>query len=145
MDQTLRDLLCSHEAALRAAKRRVLMETPQWAEDVPLEAGVYAVWDQNNPIYVGETSSIRARMSDLGRPINHTFARKTCKSFQIPEKSLDDLAVVMRARYKLSFVTIAFGRLEVEEFLILRWRKTLMNKPAKRLLRSTQYGWVQVD
>jgi hypothetical protein len=82
-------------------------------------------------------------MSDIGRPINHTFARKACKALCIPEQALQDLAVAMRARYELAFITVAIGRAEVEEYLILRWRKTLINKPAKRLLRSPQYAWVE--
>jgi hypothetical protein len=142
MDTSVHSLLMSGESELRAAKRRILMEAPSWAQDVPLEAGVYAVWENDHPIYVGETSSLRARMSDIGRPVNHTFAKKTCKALQIPETSLEDLAAAMRARYLLSFVPVPFGRAEVEEFLILRWRSTLINKPAKRLLRSPQYGWV---
>jgi hypothetical protein len=143
MDSAVRKLLSAREFELRAAKRRVLMAAPNWAVDVPLEAGVYAVWENDEPIYIGETSSLRARMSDLGRPVNHTFARKTCKSFQIAETSLEELAAAMRAKYVLSFVRVPFGRAEVEEFMILRWRTTLINKPAKRLLRSSQYAWVQ--
>ena len=143
MDTTVPTFLSAREAELIAAERRVLMAAPNWAEDVPLEAGVYAVWENDHPIYVGETSSLRARMSDLARPVNHTFARKTCKSFEIAETSLEELAAAMRAKYVLSFVTVSLGRAEVEEFLILRWRRTLINKPATRLLRGSQYAWVQ--
>lgn len=119
------------------------MEAPKWADDVPEDAGVYVVWESESPIYVGESSSLRARMSDIGRPINHTFARKTCNALGIAETSLEDLAQAMRTRYMLSFIAVSFGRAELEEYLVLRWRKTLVNKPAKRLLRSAQYAWVQ--
>jgi hypothetical protein len=143
MNTSLRELLAKREAELRTATRRSLLAAPRWADDVPLEAGVYAVWEGERPIYVEESSSLRARMSDIGRPVNHTFARKTCKAFLIPETSLEDLAAAMRARYTLSFIVVAFGRAEVEEYLVIRWRGALVNKPAKRLLRSPQYAWVQ--
>jgi hypothetical protein len=35
------------------------------------------------------------------------------------------------------------GRSEIEEYLILRWRKTLINKPTTRLLKGEQYSWVK--
>lgn len=143
MDKPLPEILRAYEAALGAARRRILMSAPEWADDVPLEAGVYAVWHEGSPIYVGESSSLRARMSDIGRPVNHTFARKTCKALFIAETSLEELAAAMRARYTLSYVVADFGRAEVEEYLALRWRATVINKPAKRLLRSPQYQWVE--
>jgi hypothetical protein len=143
MDPAVREFLTAREAELRTATRRVLMEAPKWADDVPHDAGVYVVWEEDAPIYVGESSSLSARMSDIGRPVNHTFARKTCKALGITEASLEDLAHAMRSRYALSFATVPFGRAEVEEYLVLRWRKTLINQPAMRLLRSKQYAWVE--
>lgn len=142
MDEVHREQLTQRESEMRAAIKRPLLGMPQWAQDIPREAGVYTVWEGDKPIYVGESSSLRARMSDIGRPLNHTFARKTCKTFLISESSLEELAAAMRARYLLSFILVPFGRAEVEEYLVLRWRSTLVNKPAKRLLRSPQYDWV---
>jgi hypothetical protein len=143
MQTPIRDLLAQGESELRAAPRRKLLEEARWADDVPAEAGVYAVWEVDTPVYVGESSSLKARMSDIGRPINHTFARKTCKALLIPETSIQELVAAVREKYLLSFIAIPFGRAEVEEYLILRWRTTLINKPAKRLLRSPQYAWVR--
>jgi len=142
MNTPLRDILERHENNLQLATRRMLMAAPTWAEDVPLEAGVYVVWEGDLPIYVGETSCLKARMSDIGRPVNHTFARKVCKALLLSPTSLEELAAAMRMRYTLSFATISYGRAEVEEYLVIRWQKTLVNKPAKRLLRSPQYDWV---
>lgn len=34
------------------------------------------------------------------------------------------------------------GRAELEEYLRLRWMKTIVNGPAKRLLRGLQYRWI---
>ena len=143
MKKTTRKLLIKYESAITNATRRTLMSASGWAADIPHGGGVYVIWQSNTPIYVGESSSLRARMSDIGRPATHTFARKTCKALRIPVQASKRLAVAMRARYKLTFITVELGRAEVEEYLILRWRKTLTNKPAKRLLRSPQYAWVK--
>ena len=49
----------------------------------------------------------------------------------------------MSEHYEMSFIEVQLGRAELEEFLVLRWRGTLLNKPAQRLLRGERYKWVQ--
>ena len=133
----------SHERALMAAPRRAILSAKDWAVDVPREAGVYAIWQSDTPIYVGESSGLKARMSDLARPVNHSFTKKTCVTLSLVETSLQELAAAMSSRYALSFIAVPFGRAEIEEYLILRWRNSLVNKPATRLLKSPQYQWVK--
>ena len=82
-------------------------------------------------------------MSDLARPVNHTFSKKVARALGIPENEYGRLASEISSHYELSFVPVAFGRKEVEEYLILRWRDTIINKPTKRLLHGTQYNWVK--
>lgn len=115
---------------------------PKWASDVPQDAGVYVLWKGSSPIYVGETSSLRSRMRDLTRVENHTFARLTCKQYSIASSDKVGLVAVLSKTYTLSFILVPFGRKEVEEFLILRWRSSLFNKPTTRLMKGTQYEWV---
>ena len=138
----MRSILESYESALFSARRLKPLASTSWASKVPSEAGVYIIWDRKKPIYVGQTSSLSARMNDLAKPINHTFSRKTCKALDIDEKCVHELAAAISSKYKLSYVQVPFGRAEVEEYLVLRWRKFLINKPARRLLRSPQYNWV---
>jgi len=138
VQQSLRD----YEAALHAAPRRIVAEGQKWASDVPQDAGVYVLWRDASPIYVGESSSLRSRMRDLTRVENHTFARLTCKQFSIGVGDQSGLISVLSKTYMLSFILVPFGRKEVEEFLILRWRATLFNKPTMRLMKGTQYDWV---
>ncbi|MBL0703162.1 MAG: GIY-YIG nuclease family protein, partial [Sulfurospirillum sp.] len=45
----------------------------------PNHSGVYVIWKDEKPIYVGETSGLKSRMSDLMRPINHAFTKKINK------------------------------------------------------------------
>lgn len=145
MDKTVRTKLAAMEAALVQAPTRRLFESDSWADDIPAEAGVYAIWDVvlKTPIYVGETSALRSRMSDIGRTVNHTFRRKAAKLLKMASNNEVALSAAMAERYSVSFIEVQLGRAELEEFLVLRWRKTILNKPAKRLLRGERYKWVE--
>jgi len=113
-----------------------------WNKDFPDEGAVYVVWEKDLPIYVGETSGFKGRMSELARPINHAFTKKMQKRFGFKNKDISLLRRKMSESFKISFIVVPFGRAEAEEYLILRWRKTLINKPTKRLLCGSQYKWV---
>ncbi|PHN43189.1 hypothetical protein AO254_18370 [Pseudomonas syringae] len=139
---SIQQSLRAYESALSAAPRRVVGERQKWANDVPQDAGVYVLWKDESPTYVGETSSLRSRMRDLTRFENHTFARLTCKHFSIATADKAGLVDILSKTYTLSFILVPFGRKEVEEFLILRWRSSLLNKPTNRLMKGTQYDWV---
>ena len=52
------------------------------------------------------------------------------------------LSALMAERYEMSFIPIAFGRVELEEYLSLRWQNTLLNAPPRRLHRTDTYSWV---
>ena len=109
--------------------------------------GVYAIWDMRSRvvIYVGETSCLRDRLADLGRWHNHTCRRKLAVELGFRRTQARELSSAMAARYALRFIEVPFGRTELEEFLRLRWRQTLINSPSKRLLRGPHYGWVAVE
>ena len=133
------------EIALRKAQRRRLCCDDKWAHDVSPLAGVYAIWDTQSgkPVYVGETSALLARMGDLGRTVNHTFRRIVRNKLNVPSTTESALNALLADRFEIAFLPVAFGRAELEEYLILRWRKTLYNKPALRLQKSAQYQWVR--
>lgn len=137
-----RAILEKYEVSILAAPRVQPLLLPDWAAAIPKEAGVYVVWEKNLPVYVGESSSLRLRMGDFARPINHPFPKKVCALLGIKEKAYREIATAVSSQYKLSWLAVPFGRVELEEFLILRWRGNLLNKPTKRLLTNTQYGWV---
>ncbi len=136
-------LLANYELAVEQAPRRVVADTAKWAADVPQEAGVYVLWKEGAPVYVGETSGLRLRLRDLTNFENHSFAKNAAREFTIATDDLVMLRQVLSQNYELSFVVVPFGRKEVEEYLILRWRSTLVNKSTSRLKKSKQYDWVQ--
>ena len=145
MNAKIRTKLSAMERALIKAPRRRLFASQSWAEDVPSEPGVYAIWDvtSNIPVYVGESSGLKSRMSDIGRTVNHTFRRKAALVLRVNAGDEMALTKAMSKRYEVSFIEVQLGRAELEEFLVLRWRQTILNKPAKRLLRGERYKWVQ--
>jgi len=138
-------MLQDAERSITSAARRRLTASADWFADVPQRAGVYAIWDIDTAelVYVGETSDLRARFVDLGRYENHTFRRTAARLLRVPRAAGEEqLSAAMARRFEIGFCQVAFGRAEVEEYLILRYRRTLLNKPARRLLRGDQYAWV---
>jgi hypothetical protein len=136
----IQDKLFEYEKKLIDADKHIFFND-RWKDIFPNHSGVYVIWEKNQPIYVGETSGLKSRMSDIMRPINHAFTKKISKKFDLSE--LNELRCFMSNTYKLSYITVDLGRSEIEEYLILRWRKTLINKPTTRLLKGEQYSWVK--
>ena len=136
----IQNTLLNYEKQLSSSQRYTLFQN-NWKNIFPDYSGVYVIWDNEKPIYVRETSGLKSRMSDLMRPINHAFTKKIDN--KIEAQSLDELRTYMSDNYKLSYISIDLGRSEIEEYLILRWRKTLINKPTTRLLKGSQYSWVK--
>jgi hypothetical protein len=141
-----RDTLAELERLLWEAPRRRLCESTGWAEDIPSLGGVYAVWEGNSNalVYIGSTVCLRDRMRDIGRKVNHTCRRKLAHRMKLQQASEADLSRALARRYTLSFLEVDFGRVELEEYLSLRWKsRQLINSPSRRILRSSQYGWVE--
>jgi hypothetical protein len=105
---------------------------------------VYALWDTKlrKVAYVGQTSSLRDRMSDLSHSVNHTCRRKIGRILGIASASEKRLSAAMAKRYAISFLEVLIGRLELEDYLKLRWRPSILNGPSKRLLKGRRYTWV---
>ena len=143
----------SDRPALRALERKLLraprrrpFSSPEWTADVPPIAGVYGIWDVRRHclIYIGETSDLQLRFRDLRRAVNHTFTKKVRGYLRVASSTSDqDVRSLMCKRFELAFLPVPFGRRELEEYLVIRFRATLINKPANRLLSGPQYQWVR--
>ena len=137
MDKRLTGSLRTLERNIRSLPR-IRLFVNGWRVSVPKRGGIYVIWTlrTGKAIYVGETCNLNSRLGDLGRIANHTFRRKASKIHRTHQKKALDK--VMFENYLLSFKTVPFGRKEVEEYLILKW-KPQHNKPQRRLLESEQY------
>ena len=133
--------LRSLERQLMAAPRRVLLGTPSWKDDVPSVGGVYAIWSQKGkPQHVGETCHLKHRCKDLERTVNHTFREKMAVYYGMQRCSDDDLSKKLSKEFFYSFLPVDFGRKELEEYLVVKWKSSIINKPPKRfLLQKTDH------
>jgi hypothetical protein len=145
MDEKVRKELESLEAALLAAPVRSVFNSAIWADDDPAAPGVYALWDveSGQVIYVGETRSLRERMADLGRTVNHTCRRTIVRLLELDGQDEAAISLAMSKRYFLSFISVDLGRAELEDYLTLRWHETILNQRGSRLRRVSTYNWVQ--
>lgn len=131
------------ERQLVDAPRRQLLGGLAWKSDVPAVGGIYAIWSKRgSPKYVGETCHLRHRCVDLGRTVNHTFRKKMAATYGMTGCSDRDLSRKLSSQFLFSYLTIELGRKELEEYLIVKWQKSIINKPPKRLLlRDVSYDF----
>lgn len=130
------------EKELLKSKRYKINFSSQWAIEFKPVAGVYIIFDNDKLVYIGETANLYKRMKELGRTYNHSFRKKLgCK--------LQPDAKIEKGKYSLELETLltdycnnniyvaslplAFGRLEVESYLIHKHHLTgLLNSLGKR-------------
>jgi len=137
---------------IKAYEKQVLVKrnkkniylTNEWVKQAPIEAGIYVVFKNKKIVYVGETGSIQGRMNDLRRTVNHTLRRSIgakkfakVKGFQkaTSKKKFSPRIEKLVEKYirglDISVLPIAFGRKEMEEYLISKY-KPIFNNKAKR-------------
>ncbi len=134
--------LASLTEKFKTEKRRTLLGDAKWKDNVPSVGGVYVIWPKrsNKAIYVGKTCHLKHRFADLGRTVNHSFRRKMAKELNLLNASELTLTKELSKRFSISFIAVELGRKELEEYLIILWKKTIINKPPKRLLLSETYA-----
>lgn len=98
----------------------------------PDKPGVYCIFEREVLIYVGETGSLKARMKDIFRTVNHSFRRslgkrqfagvtgvseanaKTNFPFDVELR----LTEYMESNIQVALTPVAIGRKEVEEKIV---------------------------
>ncbi|MBN2441934.1 MAG: GIY-YIG nuclease family protein [Spirochaetales bacterium] len=120
----------------------------------PGAPGVYIIWEDEKPLYVGETRDLNQRFKDLKSTYNHTFRRAignelfnnkigfkatSKKKFPIKGETLNGKILTVDYEQKLtahfeekfmySYIKVAFGRIEIQDKLIdwLSQKYTLKN------------------
>jgi hypothetical protein len=113
----------------------------EWLKEIPSEAGIYAFFKNDTIIYIGETGSLRGRMRDSTRTVNHTLRRtigkrkyKNVKGYQeaTSHKKFPDHIERQINKYMSSLniviIPVSFGRSEIEEYIVDRYRPIYNNK-----------------
>tara|TARA_B100000989_G_scaffold287444_1_gene257075 strand:+ start:567 stop:1034 length:468 start_codon:yes stop_codon:yes gene_type:complete len=113
-----------------------LVRSKEWYGKVPNAAGIYAILESGNIVYIGETACLRARTRDLLSTYNHTFRRKfgverfageegfilatSRKKFPVHIEDMIDESY--KNLLRISYMPVAFGRKEVETMLISKFQ-----------------------
>ena len=112
-----------------------------WPSQFPNKAGIYIIYDKGKKVYVGETGNIQARMKDLRRTLNHSFRRslgfklfdeKATSRKKFSEENEQNLNDYFEKHITVGWLPISFGRLEMEEHLVRKYKGDLLNKKEKR-------------
>lgn len=145
VDSNQTEYLNNLKDALLKVERKDIEISREWANGFPNKAGVYVVYENLTLVYVGETKSIRDRMSDMLDTRHHTLRRKigeinfsdlndfkkATSKLKYPlsiEKMVNDW---LSNKMQLSFLPMKIGRKELEE-LIIKDLKPKYNSDIKR-------------
>ncbi len=147
-DTELRGALFAAEKELNEFNKIKFVRTKDWRNEFILDfPGVYALYERIGDdyvlLYIGETGSLKERMSDICRTVNHTFRRqlgqkrfngnKSKKKFDVEiESMLDNF---FDDKLYLSFIKVNFGRTEIESYLVTKHQDILLNSETKRKLK----------
>lgn len=105
--------------------------------------GVYALYFNDELVYIGETADLKKRMKDLKNTYNHTFRRKLGFHFfedaKIEGQKFSDiienrLNLIFTNCISVSYIEVNFGRTEIENYLIQSYKEkcSLFNSNSKR-------------
>ena len=127
---------------LMGGPRTPFLLTREWARRFPRDSGVYAVFDDDRLIYLGETGCIALRMADFLRSQNHVLRRsigntmfqdepgfrKATSSRRFPEPIEERLVKYIETHLSVTAVIVYFGRTEIEEHLAAKYRPRYNSK-----------------
>lgn len=136
MDQRIENYLAKLENELINGEWKLVETIPNWAEQFFSDAGVYAVREEGQICYVGETGSIKKRMRDLLDTRNHSLRRTigsirfagqeeyeaATPSRKFPPKFEEELNRLFEDNFEVSAIAVPIGRKELEERLIEKYK-----------------------
>lgn len=110
--------------------------TGEWTKHFPSSAGVYVLFEEQDLVYAGESSSIRRRTTNYSNTKNHTVRRKiglfnfshiegferASSKKQFPshiETLVDDW---LKNKARVCFLAVELGRKELEELVIKKYK-----------------------
>ena len=132
------------------SERHSIELTREWAKSFPNVSTVYLFREEGEVCYVGETGSLRGRMTDILNTKNHTIRRNLGNShysefpnYEKPSSRKgfsNDIENILNDRIEkhltLSFITLNLGRKELEERLFdkLQPKYSLKKKEERKKL-----------
>lgn len=146
MNQKIEDYLIKLEEKLINGNWKMFEFSKEWLATFETEAGVYAIREEGEICYVGETGSVRKRMRDLLDTRNHSLRRTIGKvkfsnedgyaagtaSKRFPLRFEEELNRIFEDNFEVSAVAVAIGRKELEERLVEKF-EPVYNTRKKRV------------
>lgn len=113
-----------------------------WNDNFPREAGVYVFFENDTIVYVGETTSLKDRMKDVLRTLNHTLRRKIGEHNFSNHKNYTKASSITKyhpdieikvdqwftKKMKMSFLPVPLGRKELEELMVKEYNPKYNSK-----------------
>jgi hypothetical protein len=122
--------------------------TRAWAKSQPVEAGVYMLFENGKPVYVGESGSISGRITDMLDSRHHTVRRSLgekrfsnvpgfvkATSKRKHPVHIENLIHETLSSFKICVLPIKIGRKEFEEYIFPKYAPEL-NRKSKRGSRN---------
>ena len=141
-DETMLLSFSECEKLLADQKKLHIAPAWHWANSFPLDAGVYTVFEGDAIIYVGETQSLRKRLTQLvatggSHVLRRTIGREIFEEIngvpfakgaaRLPDE-IDRKAVDRLQQLRIAAVVVPFGRSEIEEYIIGKHRPRYNSK-----------------
>jgi hypothetical protein len=127
------------------AKRHPIALTRAWASTFPHVAGIYAIFLENEIVYIGETGMISARLRDLLDSRNHTLRRNMGKSFFSDKEGYQNASTSKKfpphietmvndilEKMTVAVLPVALGRAETEEYLVAKYHPVFNSKSKRK-------------
>lgn len=146
MEVNAKHYLKQLEDQLLAADRIPMHFKRDWSDHFDKKAGVYAVFDKNKLVYVGETGNLKGRMKDIRRTVNHSFRRSLGKHLFENDEGFEPASSTKKFKDQFEFnlnehcetnisvaaLPIDLGRKELEEDLTAKYFDQLLNTRRRR-------------
>jgi len=115
-------------------------QNTKWKENFPKAAGVYFGYLEGELSYIGETAELYSRMNDLRNTYNHTLRKKLGKiklaleleNNKFSEQDESKLNNYMETNLTIKALAVNFGRKEIEDVLVEKYKTTLLNSVSLR-------------
>lgn len=132
---------------IKKSNRRKIYLSSKWINTLPLEPGVYVVFEKGILVYVGETGNIQYRMWDMMNSRQHQLRRnvgrmnfskmpgyrKASSRKKFPEKLEKKLNRWIQNKFEISTLPVYFGRKELEEYIIEQYKPKYNQKGRRKL------------
>lgn len=145
-EKIIDDYFLSLEEILFKKERIKYHRNRQWHKDsmIPAKEGVYIIFKENIPLYVGETACLYLRMKDIYDTRNHTIRRRIAEiecskndgyikpsSRNLSDDKTEAIITKFMERMEIAYLELKLGRIEFEDYLMEKYQPKY-NKKTKR-------------